>query len=99
MTQAGRVFDTVDMQEYVWVAFRGGGAEGSVYLERTFEARSISPGDRVRWEGAWLYWTPRGEPFVDRRLRRIGLPNKPPCRCPELPFSHYPGCPRYAPEG
>lgn len=76
----GIVLETIDAGEdaaRVWINLRVSRpgfvpTECAVYVERTHAARSVSPGDRMRWEGARAYWTPRGEPFRDYLLVRVG---------------------------
>jgi hypothetical protein len=44
----------------------------AIYVEATPEARSISEGDALWWQGAWAMWTPSTRAFFDRKIPRIG---------------------------
>lgn len=68
----GRVIETLDTGDRVWVNCRERDSTTAIYLERTFEARSISPGDIIWWQGKYAFWTPKVGGFHDRRLTRIG---------------------------
>lgn len=58
----------------VWINCRDDhGDECAIYVARTPEARSVSEGDSVWWQGTGAFWTPRHRAFTDRRLRRIGF--------------------------
>jgi hypothetical protein len=85
MSVGGTVVEIIDLPDRVWVntdEARSYDAEGgrviipsrecAIYVERTPEARSISEGDSVWWQGEWAMWTPKSRPFEDKRLRRIG---------------------------
>jgi hypothetical protein len=80
-TVGGEVIDTVDQLDRILVRYQDPehpSRTGSVALERTLEARSISPKDYLWWQGLFAYWTPRGEPFRDKPIRCIGpLPSRP----------------------
>lgn len=78
-------------EERVWINTREpqNGDECAIYVEASPEARSISEGDSVWWQGGWAMWTPRRSvgrrqvaitDWSDRKLRRIGCSgvNRPP---------------------
>lgn len=72
----GKVIETIDTGERVWINCRGSGSEHrnecAIYVERTAEARAVSVGDSIWWQGRSAFWTPRGAPFADRQLHRLG---------------------------
>jgi hypothetical protein len=42
-----------------------------IYVELTPEARAISDGDSVWWQGGTAFWTPANRAFEDRKLQRL----------------------------
>lgn len=74
--QHGRVIDTLDHGSAVSVLVVGmdedRGERVTLYLERSNESRSVSPGDRLRWQGMFVWWTPKKAPFTDWPLYRVG---------------------------
>lgn len=67
----------VDGQSRVWINVRDPREhECAIYVKGTPQARSVSPGDLIWWQGPWAMWTPRTSsgtsPFSDHRLSRIG---------------------------
>ena len=75
MRAGGKVLETIDCEHAIWINTEEPllGDKTAVYVERTLESRSISPGDMIFWIGVDAFWTPNKEPFKDRHLRRIGL--------------------------
>lgn len=75
----GLVTETIDTGDRVWIACRGTGEDAyltaTLYVERTAMARSVSPGDRLRWQGATVFWTPRCTPQSGWVLTRVGPAN------------------------
>lgn len=73
----GKVIETLDCGEKVWINCQGTGSEKNnkcaIYVERTAEARSISEGDSFWWQSGHAYWTPRNRAFSDKQLNRIGF--------------------------
>jgi hypothetical protein len=57
----------------VWINVCEHGRECAVFVADTPEARSVSPGDTLWWQGREAFWTPRTKAFSDRALRRIGF--------------------------
>ena len=77
MSVGGRVIETLDTGDKVWVNTHDKHSECAVYVERTPEARSISEGDMLWWQAGICYWTPydqRGQAIdpVERELRKVG---------------------------
>lgn len=72
----GKVEQTIDCGDRMWVIVRGTGSEQSnlcaIFVERTPESRSISEGDSIWWQGAHAFWTPANRAFEDRTLARLG---------------------------
>ena len=72
----GKVVETIDTGEKVWINCRGSGSEKNdhcaIYVERTPESRAVSVGDSIWWQASWAFWTPKGRHFEDRKLRRRG---------------------------
>jgi hypothetical protein len=71
----GIVIETLDTGDRLWINVRVSGpgyAECAIYVERTDASRSVSVGDRVRWEAGRAYWTPKGAPFRDWTFVRVG---------------------------
>lgn len=84
MSVGGRVVETIVLDDRVWVNTVDdprGRNQCAIYVERTPESRTISPGDVVWWQGAWAFWTPvlttKERPFVERKLKRIGFSGVP----------------------
>lgn len=84
MSVGGVVIETVVLDDRVWICTRDVlyGDEVAIYVERTPEARSVSEGDTIWWQGPWALWTPRlgpcgFKPFIDKKLRRIGYSGVP----------------------
>jgi hypothetical protein len=73
----GKVIETIDTGDKVWINCRGTGCEKNnecaIYVERTPEARSVSLGDSIWWQGRHAFWTPKGRHFEDRKLIRWGF--------------------------
>jgi hypothetical protein len=80
MKPGGVVIDTFDQGDAVFV--KAGTAVG-IFLERTPESRSISPGDVVWWAGKYAYWTPRKAPFKNRALKKRAMKRAWPARANE----------------
>lgn len=72
----GKVIETIDTGDRVWINCRGTGSERrnecAIYVERTAASRAVSVGDSIWWQSSWAFWTPKGHPFEDRKLIRIG---------------------------
>lgn len=83
MSVGGIVVETIGLSDRIWANTRepSSGDLCAIWLERTDEARSISNGDALWWQGGHAFWTPRslGEPppFSDRRIPRIGCSGIP----------------------
>lgn len=75
MSVGGRVVETIVLPDKVWVNTREpqSGDECAIYVERTNESRTITPGDSLWWQSGWAFWTPRNRAFSDYRLNRIGF--------------------------
>jgi hypothetical protein len=73
MSVGGKVLETIVLSDRVWVNTIDDGHECAIYIMRTPESRSISEGDTVWWQGKHAFWTPKGRPFRDRELLRIGF--------------------------
>lgn len=74
MSVGGIVVETLVMPGRVWVDTEDAdaGDRCAIYVEATPEARSISEGDSLWWQGLWAMWTPRSRAFHDLKLPRIG---------------------------
>jgi len=48
-----------------------------VHLSRTPEARSVSEGDLLCWEGDKAFWTPKSRCFTDRQLEVVAVLSRP----------------------
>lgn len=76
------MIETIDLEKknVVWINCQGTGSEAknqcAIYVERTPEARSVSVGDKIWWQGSWAFWTPRSldgpMPFEDKKIPRWG---------------------------
>ncbi len=65
------VLDTQDRGDRVWVQTqRPNDVAHAIYLERTCESRSVSPGDKLWWFRDRAYWTPKKAPFANKILMR-----------------------------
>lgn len=86
----GRVTETIDTGDAVWVEvfYRFGRERRSVYVHRTFESRSISPGDDVRWSNGDVLWSPACGGLANMKLKRVGAidPARPPAAL--IPTTH-----------
>lgn len=45
----------------------------AIYVERDDRSRSVSVGDDIWWQGGMAFWTPKGAPFSDMVLMRLGF--------------------------
>jgi len=77
MSVGGRVTDTIDTGDKVWVNTYDQHSECAVYVERNPESRSISEGDMLWWQAGVCYWTPydcRGNAIspIERPLKKVG---------------------------
>ncbi len=72
MSVGGSVTETIDCGDVVWINTVDQYQPCAIYVERTDQARAVSPGDHLWWQGAYAMWTPKGQPFVDKPLRRVG---------------------------
>lgn len=70
MSVGGTVIETVTSGDLVWIntkekpEYR---SECAICVENTPEARAVSKGDIVWWQGALAFWTPK-----DRQGKRVG---------------------------
>jgi len=77
MSVGGKVIETIDAGDKVWVNTYDNHSECAVYVERTVESRSISEGDKLWWQAGTCYWTPYDSkgaaiaPF-ERELKKVG---------------------------
>jgi hypothetical protein len=62
----------LEREARVWVNVRDRGDECAVFVADSPEARSISEGDTLWWQGGKVFWTPKSRAFADKPLRRIG---------------------------
>lgn len=83
MSVGGIVVETIGLSDRIWANTRepSSGDLCAIWLERTDEARSISNGDALWWQGGHAFWTPRSAgdppPFADRKIHRIGCSGIP----------------------
>ena len=74
MKQPGNeVLETIDCGDKIWINTQEKLQSTAIYVERTPESRSVSPGDLVWWLGVKAFWTPRVESFRDRPMNRVGV--------------------------
>lgn len=76
-----KVIETITLNDRVWINCEGRFVECAIYVERTEEAESVSPGDSLWWQSNWAYWTAYdGELAVgkeDVKIPRIGFSGVP----------------------
>jgi len=77
MSVGGRVIETIDTGDKVWVNTNDKHSECAVYVERSAESRSISEGDMLWWQAGVCYWTPydgMGNAIspIERPLTKVG---------------------------
>ena len=72
MKPGGEVLDTVDCGDRVWINTKApeSGHEQAIYVERTPESRSVSPGDTIWWYASRAFWTPHKAPFRNMILKK-----------------------------
>jgi hypothetical protein len=81
MSVGGTVIETIVTGDLVWIntkekpEYR---SECAIYVENTPEARSVSEGDIVWWQGQWAMWTPKDSTGrtigpVEVKLKRRGF--------------------------
>jgi hypothetical protein len=73
----GKVIETIVLRDRVWINCRERKKELAIYVRRDAVSRSVSPGDTVWWQGRMAMWTPKGKPFADKRMERIGFSGVP----------------------
>ena len=71
MKSGGTVITTEDKGDKIWIKAQSPQQPAmSIYVERTPQSRSVSPGDKVWWYRNCAYWTPKKAPFKDMPLRK-----------------------------
>lgn len=88
MSDGGRVIETIDVGDYVWINTQEKYPSTStcaLYVERTPQALSVSEGDILWWKEGTAYWTPkdkfdRSYAQTDIKLTMFGNPGveRPP---------------------
>jgi uncharacterized protein YraI len=81
MSVGGKVCEVIDTGKRIWVNTReweGSSQSCAIYVERTAEARTISVGDTVWWQGEYARWTPKNRSGnsigpSDIKIPRIGF--------------------------
>lgn len=75
----GKVHETIVLEDRVWIRAVDGRSTCAIYVERTAQARCVSEGDGIWWQGEFAMWTPKkanrlGKTGVDYDifLRRVG---------------------------
>lgn len=80
MSVGGTVIETVISGDCVWIntkekpEYR---SECAIYVDNTPEARAVSEGDTVWWQGGFAFWTPKNKHGkrvgpVEVKLKRRG---------------------------
>ena len=81
MSCGGTVIETIILPDKVWIntkekpEYR---SDCAIYVENTPEARCVSEGDSVWWQGAFAYWTAKNQQghrvgSVEVKLKRRGF--------------------------
>lgn len=75
----GKVTETFVLvgKSYVWINVQDGSDKCAIYVENSPEARAISEGDSLWWQGGYAYWTAKNRRGgtvgkSDYRLKRVG---------------------------
>lgn len=83
MSVGGKVVEVIPLEDRIWVNTREqvwyppeqrwhDGSECAIYVQRTFDAERIQPGDSLWWQGRDAYWTPKDRSVEDMPIPRIG---------------------------
>lgn len=79
----GTVIETNGDYDHIEIVVEDDGEKLAIKVEVSEEARSISEGDSVWWQGRKAYWSPKSrkreyfDKVQDIALRRIGYSYKP----------------------
>lgn len=77
----GIVIETILTDPLMWISCKDKdtGDEAAIFVEATAEARCVSEGDSIWWEGGFCYWTPRMRTLRgprDVKLVKVGSSGK-----------------------